>query len=154
MNAIEQKNAKKTTGVACPEEEVSLEVLRTAGVIEHVFSEKLKAYGITGTQYNVLRILRGADPQGLCRNEVRDRMLAPVPDATRLIDRLISSGYASKITNAEDRRYKTVRITTSGLELLAKLDEPVLEMHRAQLGHLSSEDLQQLATLLKAARNP
>ncbi len=135
------------------EEEVSLEILRTAAGLEHFLAEGLKAHGLTMTQYNVLRILRGAGSSGLCRNDVGARMIAPVPDATRLIDRLISAGYAQKDSNPDDRRYTTTRITKEGLNLLARLDEPILDMHRSQIGHLSSDELDQLATLLKAARN-
>lgn len=135
------------------EEEVSLEILRTAAGLEHFLAEGLKTHGLTMTQYNVLRILRGAGSAGLCRNDVGARMIAPVPDATRLIDRLINAGYAQKDTNPDDRRYTTTRITEEGMNLLATLDEPILDMHRSQIGHLSSEELEQLSTLLKAARN-
>lgn len=105
------------------------------------------------TQYNALRILRGAEPDGLCRNEVRDRLLAPVPDATRLLDRLIAAGYAQKEVNPNDKRYVTAKITSEGLALLAKMDEPVLEMHRKQLNNLSQSELEQLASLLKSAKS-
>lgn len=135
------------------EEEVSLEILRTAFALEHFLAESLKQYGLTMTQYNVLRILRGAGQQGLCRNDVGARMLSPVPDATRLIDRLITAGYAQKDKSGEDRRYTTTRITDKGLDLLKQLDEPVLELHRSQFGHLSTHDMQQLTSLLKTARN-
>lgn len=134
------------------EEEVSLEILRTAAGLEHFFAEGLKAHGLTMTQYNVLRILRGAGSTGLCRNDVGARMNAPVPDATRLIDRLICAGYAQKDKNPDDRRYTTTRITEKGLKLLAEMDKPVLDMHCSQIGHLSDEELQTLSTLLKAAR--
>lgn len=135
------------------EEEVSLQVLRTANGLEHAFSECFKSFGLTMTQYNALRILRGAEPDGLCRNEVRDRLLAPVPDATRLLDRLIAAGYAQKEVNPNDKRYVTAKITSEGLALLAKMDEPVLEMHRKQLNNLSQSELEQLASLLKSAKS-
>jgi len=135
------------------EEDVSLDILRTAADIEHFFTEGLKSYELTMTQYNVLRILRGAGPTGLCRNDVRDRMLTPVGDATRLIDRLIAAGLAKKTKNPDDKRFTTTRITERGLKLLSDLDEPVLDMHRSLLGHLPKSDLTTLSTLLKAARN-
>ena len=134
------------------EEEVSLEILRTAAGLEHFLAEGLKMHGLTMTQYNVLRILRGAGSTGLCRNDVGARMIAPVPDATRLIDRLSCAGYVQKDKNPDDRRYTTTRITKKGMELLASLDEPILDMHRSQFGHLSPEDLESLSTLLKSAR--
>lgn len=134
------------------EEEVSLEILRTAFALEHFLAEGLKQFGLTMTQYNVLRILRGAGKQGLCRNDVGSRMQSPVPDATRLIDRLISAGYARKDKSTEDKRYTTTRITDKGLALLDELDGPVLDMHRSQFGHLSETDMHQLTTLLQEAR--
>lgn len=145
------KSTSKVTSVRL-EEEVSLEILRTASALEHYTVEGLKRYGLTMTQYNVLRILRGAGQAGLCRNDVRDRMISPVPDATRLIDRLIAAGYAQKNKSTEDKRYTTTRITDKGLKLLAEMDEPVLDMHRSQLENLSESDLHQLISLLKAAR--
>ena len=96
------------------EEEVSLEILRTAASLEHFLAEQLKAYDLTMKQYNVLRILRGAGQNGLCRNEVRARMIAPVPDATRLIDRLI--------TAAMCRRTRTRTINGLSQPELRKVD--------------------------------
>ncbi len=148
---ITKSNAKATSSRI--EEEVSLQILRTASDLEHASADYFKSFGLTMTQYNVLRILRGAGPDGLCRNEVRDRMLAPVPDATRLIDRLIAAGYARKDSNPDDKRYTTARITPQGLALLAEMDEPVLEMHRSQLNQLSRTELEQLVKLLKTVGN-
>ena len=134
------------------EEEVSLEILRTAAGLEHFLAEGLKVHGLTMTQYNVLRILRGAGATGLCRNDVGARMLSPVPDATRLIDRLIAAGYAVKDKNPDDKRYNTTRITEMGLRLLDDLDEFILGMHQSQFGHLSESDLTTLSNLLQTAR--
>lgn len=136
------------------EEEVSLDILRTAFALEHFLAEGLKEHGLTMTQYNVLRILRGAGKQGLCRNDVGARMLSPVPDATRLIDRLIASGHAQKDKDPNDKRYTATRITEKGLDLLDKLDEPIMEMHRSQWGHLSAAELVTLSSLLRAAKPP
>ena len=134
------------------EEEVSLEILRTAAGLEHFLAEGLKAFGLTAKQYNVLRILRGAGSNGLCRNEVRARMIAPVPDATRLIDRLIVAGYAQKETDPDDRRFIATRITKKGLELLDKMDQPMLDMHHSLHGHLPKTDLNKLLNLLQTNR--
>jgi DNA-binding MarR family transcriptional regulator len=152
MTTETQSNARHTGRAERLEEDVSLDIVRTAADMEHFFAEGFKAFGLTMTQYNVLRILRGAGPNGLCRNEVRDRMLTPVGDATRLIDRLIAAGLAMKTKNPDDRRFTTTRITKKGLRLLSDLDEPVLDLHRSFLGHLPKSDLQSLSTLLKAAR--
>ena len=114
--------------------------------------EGLKAYGLTLTQYNALRILRGAGPDGFCRNEVRDRMIKPVPDTTRLLDRLVEAGLVERDREGDDRRFVTARITKRGLALLARIDGPVARLHEAQLGHVSRTDLRQLVGLLEKVR--
>jgi DNA-binding MarR family transcriptional regulator len=135
-----------------PEQEAHLNIERTAAVLSHAFADALKEHGITPTQYNVLRILRGAGKDGLCRNEVRDRMVAQVPDVTRLLDRLEDAGLIERERSTEDRRQVGTRITPRGLQLLTELDVPVAEIHRRQLGHLSSSQLKTLAELLTLAR--
>ena len=145
----EIKQSKPFTSV---EAETHLNIERTAAVLGHAFAERLKPYGITSTQYNVLRILRGAGAEGLCRNEVRDRLVAQVPDVTRLLDRLEALGYIARERSSEDRRLVSTRITASGLEILEQLEQPVLEMHARLLGHLSKAQLQTLIDLLTLAR--
>jgi DNA-binding MarR family transcriptional regulator len=134
------------------EEEASLNILRTAALLEHAVAERLKAFELTPTQYNVLRILRGAGPEGLCRSEVTERMLTPVPDATRLLGRLEEAGLVARDRNPDDHRVVTARITRSGLEKLADLDGPVQRMHEELLGHIPEEDLGRLTALLERSR--
>ena len=135
------------------EQEASLSVARTAALLEHGSAEALKPYGLTPTQYNALRILRGAEPEGLCRNEVRDRLIARVPDATRLLERLEEMELVVRAREGDDRRYVRARITGAGLELLATLDPVILELHRRQLGHLGERKLRALVELLAEARD-
>jgi len=134
------------------EQEAFLNLLRTAAALEHSLAEGLKPHGVTVTQYNVLRILRGAGPDGLCRNEVRDRMITPVPDATRLLDRLEEAGYVERCREGRDRRFVTARITPAGLDLLDGIDRPLEELHHRQLGHLSRSELRELSGLLSKVR--
>jgi DNA-binding MarR family transcriptional regulator len=135
------------------EQEAHLSIERTAAVLGHAFSEALKPHGITPTQYNVLRILRGAGEEGLCRSEIWERMVAQVPDVTRLLDRMEAAGLVERERSAADRRFVTTRVTPRGLRLLAELDAPVLELHRRHLGHLGEEDLRVLIDLLARARS-
>ncbi len=134
------------------EQEVFLNLVRTSAVLEHKVADALKPYGLTLTQYNVLRILRGAGPEGLCRHEVLARMLTPVPDASRLLDRLEGCGLVTRTRSTEDRRLVASRLTDRGRELLAEMDEPVAELHRRHLGHMNRKDLKELAALLRSAR--
>ena len=143
---------KQSKAFATLEQEAHLSIERTAAVLGHAFADALKPYGITGTQYNVLRILRGAGEAGLCRNDVRDRLVAKVPDATRLIDRLVDARLVTRSRESDDRRVVTTRITPQGLSLLAKLDDVVADVHRGLLGHLTREQLRTLIELLAIAR--
>lgn len=152
MNTTLREEIGQTRPFASLHQEAYLGILRTAAQLEHGLAEMLKAHGITHTQYNVLRILRGAGDKGLCRNDVRDRMVAKVPDATRLLDRMEALGLIQRQRDSEDRRYVTARITPKGLALLEELDEPVLELHGVQLDGLEDDELRTLITLLERIR--
>jgi len=121
-------------------------------MLSRPLAQVLKTEDLSATQYNVLRILRGA-PEGLACGEVANRMLTRDPDITRLLDRLEKRGLTSRCREAKDRRTVLTRITPEGLALLARLDGPVQEAHRKQLGHLGGERLRALAELLSACRS-
>ncbi len=148
-----QAEIKQRTPFPSREEEAYLSLMRTSAVLEHSGASWFKARGLTLTQYNVLRILRGAGAEGLCRNEVSERMIRPVSDATRLLDRMVGAGWVERVREEEDRRYVTARITEAGLDLVSKLDSEVEEFHREQLGHMSRDELTQLIELLNRARH-
>lgn len=135
------------------EEEALLNLWRTYEVLARAGEELFKTHGITGTQYNVLRILRGAGEQGLCRNEVRDRLVAQVPDVTRLLDRMEEMGLVDRERASDDRRMVFTRVTRKGLQLLARIDDPVTRLHERQLGHLGAAKLRALIRLLAEARH-
>jgi DNA-binding MarR family transcriptional regulator len=147
-----QGSIKQTKPFSSLEQEAHLNLERTTAVLGHAFAEALKRFDITPTQYNVVRILRGAGTGGLCRNEVRDRMIAQVPDVTRLLDRLEGAGLIARERQTSDRRQVLTLITQKGIDLLEELDEPVLAMHKRALGHMSPEQLGQLSELLTIAR--
>jgi DNA-binding MarR family transcriptional regulator len=152
MSSDLKNEIKQTKPFSSLEQEAHLNLERTTAVLGHAFAEALKRFDITPTQYNVLRILRGAGNSGLCRNEVRDRMIAQVPDVTRLLDRLEDAGLIARERQTTDRRQVLTLITEKGLELLDELDEPVAAMHKRSLGHMSAEQLRQLTELLTLAR--
>jgi DNA-binding MarR family transcriptional regulator len=143
---------KQTRPFSGPEQEAYLSLGRTWAVLEHAMSEALKPHGITPTQYNVLRILRGAGETGLCRSEVMERMIARVPDASRLLDRMEGAGLIARSRDAEDRRFVTTRITEKGLGLLKDLDKVVTALHRRQFTALDRNGLKTLIELLGLAR--
>lgn len=135
------------------EEEVLLGLARTADALSRRGEEVLKASGLTMTQYNVLRILRGAGAAGLSCGDVASRMITRDPDLTRLLDRLEARSLVTRARDEADRRVVTTRIARAGLALLAELDEPVQTANRERLGHMTKEKLQALAQLLDEARS-
>jgi DNA-binding MarR family transcriptional regulator len=135
------------------QQEAELNLVRTTNVLTDSFEQMLKPYGITGTQYNVLRILRGAGPNGLCRNEVSQRLLNRMPDATRLLDRMEDAGLVTRARSSEDRRLVTTQLTKRGSQLVDSLDSVVEKQHAEQLGHLSDKQLRMLIEILTAIRN-
>lgn len=135
-----------------PEEALFLDLLRTTDALSRRLAQLLKTHDLSANQYNVLRILRGA-PEGLACGEIGDRMITRDPDITRLLDRLEKQGLIARCRETKDRRMVMTRITPEGLKLLARLDEPVQQAHRDQLGHLGRERLRALTELLRDARN-
>jgi DNA-binding MarR family transcriptional regulator len=133
-------------------EEAYLNLIRTAVVLQDAFEQMLKPYGISATQYNVLRILRGADPEGLCRNELRERLITRMPDVTRLLDRMEEIGLVSRSRETTDRRLVTTYITKQGHRLVDDLDEAVAAEHLRTVGHLSKTQLTTFIELLTLAR--
>lgn len=133
-------------------QEAFLNLGRTAMVLMDDFEQMLKPYGISATQYNVLRILRGAGAEGLCRNEIRDRLLSRMPDVTRLLDRMEEAKLVMRVRSTEDRRLVTTMLTSHGRKLVDALDEPVRREHEKRLGHLSTGQLRSLIELLTLAR--
>jgi len=134
------------------EQEAFLNVVRTAAALSDQFEQMLRPADITPAQYNVLRILQGAEPKGLCRNEVRDRMLTRMPDMTRLLDRLEAAGLVSRARDTGDRRLVTTRITELGRDLLTGLEDKVAEEHRRRLGHLGEPRLKAVIELMELVR--
>jgi len=134
-----------------PEESAFLELLRASDMLSRGLILVLKREDVSLTQYNVLRILRGAE-EGLPCGEIAGKMITRDPDVTRLLDRLEKRKLISRSRETTDRRTVLVRITPLGLKLLARLDKPVQAAHRKQLGHLGRERLRALSGLLHIAR--
>src|SRR5580692_2928524 len=106
------------------EQEVYLSILRTASELSYAVDQFFRPFDITPSQYNVLRILRGVGTDGLCRNEISERMVTTTPDMSRLLDRMKKAGWVTRERAEEDRRQVSTHITRSGMELLARLEKP------------------------------
>lgn len=135
-------------------EEAYLNLSRTEAVLSDGIDRVLAPAGLSLTQYNVLRMLRGAGKGGLCRNEIRDRLITRMPDVTRLLDRMEEAGLVSRVRSSVDRRMVTTTLTNEGLALVDSLDGRIDAAHARQLGHLSSNQLVSLIDLLTLARHP
>lgn len=129
-------------------------LLKTADNVGQEAEQLLRSQGLTGAQYNVLRILRGAEPHGLPCRGIADRMISHDPDMTRLLDRMEKRRLITRMRQTDDRRVVKTRITRDGLELLKTLDQPVRELHKRQFRHMTAARLKILAQLLEEARAP
>ena len=134
------------------EDEAFVNLLRTVDALMQGVATTLKPSGLSPAQYNVLRVLRGAGPDGLACREIGERMIAKDPDITRLLDRLEERDLISRSRDRADRRVITTRITDKGMRILKELDKPIEELHVKQLGHLGEQRLRSLVDLLEAAR--
>ncbi|HLL90314.1 MAG TPA: MarR family transcriptional regulator [Tepidisphaeraceae bacterium] len=152
MSAKLAHEIRKQNPFDAAEQEAFLNLQKTADALAADMADVLRPSGLSPTQYNVLRILRGVGSYGLPLGEIGQRMITRDPDLTRLVDRLEKRKLVARNRCDKDRRRVYGRITDDGLTLLASLDAVVLDAHRRQLGHLGPERLQQLIALLEDAR--
>jgi DNA-binding MarR family transcriptional regulator len=134
------------------EDSIFISLQKSADFLGLEAEQLLKPHGLTGTQYNVLRILRGAEPEGLACSGIGDRMISHDPDMTRLLDRMEKRGLITRARQTNDRRVVKTHITPAGLALLKSLDQPVRELHKRQFRHISAARLKTLAQLLEEVR--
>ncbi len=139
---------------ASAEEEALLNLLRTADCLQRAFQRISREWGVTSTQYNVLRILRGSHPQGLTCSAIGDRMITAEPDITRLLARLKGQKLIRQHRDRHDRRVVWTQISEAGLDLLQQMDPLIQQEPKNLLGHLSERDLTELTRLLELARKP
>ena len=151
MTSRLQTEIKQTKPFVSLEQEAVLGLLRTAAIVDHANDEALRPFGLTGTQFNVLRILKGAGTGGLCGREIGERMINRVPDVPRLLDRLEKAELISRVRDREDRRHVTARITDKGRELLEEighLSNPIESWFK----RLSADQLKALIAALDVIR--
>jgi DNA-binding MarR family transcriptional regulator len=134
------------------EEEAFLNIHRTADLLDQRLTELLRPHGLTGRQYNVLRILRGAGECGASCKEIGARMVTTDPDVTRLVDRMQARGLVTRTRSIHDRRVVSIRIAVPGLDLLASLDKPVNDLALSAMGALRQEELSGLIHYLERLR--
>jgi len=133
-----------------PYQEALLNLMVASAYLRDMGQSMFEPHGITLTQFNVLRILRGAHPQGYARCEIAQRMIDRAPDLTRLIDRLVRIGLAERVGSRVDRRQSITRITRRGLELLERIKPAMAQLNRSMAERLSREDAEELSRLCEA----
>jgi DNA-binding MarR family transcriptional regulator len=146
-----QAELKKRRQFESPHQEAVLNVLRTNDQFQNKFGRLFRHYGLTPSQYNVLRILRG-EAQPMPCLEIASRMVQVVPAITGLIDRLEAQALVLRDRCIEDRRIVYITLTDKARKLLAQIDEPVMNLHRELVGHLNQAELRELSRLLEKAR--
>jgi DNA-binding MarR family transcriptional regulator len=134
--------------VRTPRQDAMVALLHAAGHVRRALEDVCNAYGLTHDQYNVLRILRGAEPDGLPRFAIAERLIDHAPDVTRLLDRLQREDWIERTRSPEDRRLSMSRITRRGLELLAAVDPEIRAVHERIASALSQTDVRHLRRLL------
>jgi DNA-binding MarR family transcriptional regulator len=137
-----------------PEQEVFLNLWRTYDRLRILEEDLFSQHGLTPQQYNALRLLSAEHPNKLRTLDLAGRLVSRAPDITRLLDKLEQLGYVERDRDADNRRVVHIGITEAGRDLLRRLREPIRRCHVRQLGHLSGQQLQELTTLLRAARQP
>ncbi|MBI1740753.1 MAG: MarR family transcriptional regulator [Candidatus Koribacter versatilis] len=147
-----QAELKQKVPFTSREQEAYLSLLRTAAALQSRVETKLKGFGLTGTQYNALRILRGAGPDGMPCSDIGERMITRDPDITRLLDRLQKRGLVERSRGKQDHRVIYGKIKVSGLKLLSEMDRPIEKHGREILRHVGQGKLQQLIDLLELVR--
>ncbi len=153
MKSAIQSEIKQSKPFHSLAEEAGVALARTADRLNDRVAAMLKPFGISPTQYNVLRILRGAGPQGRMCSEIADRMITRDPDVTRLLDRMQKMGWIERARDTKDRRVVITRITKQGLDLLKQIDQPLDEFNESELGHLGQRKLRTLIELLDEVRH-
>lgn len=152
MTSKLQGEIKQAKPFAHLQEELWLNLSRTAATVGHTIEQRLRPSGLSPTQYNVLRILRGAGKDGLGQSEIGSRLVAQVPDVPRILDRMERAGWVQRQRGVQDRRVVMTTLTDCGLEVLQTLDGPMVEMMAEMFTGMSQDDMQRLNELLVAAR--
>jgi DNA-binding MarR family transcriptional regulator len=137
-----------------PEEEALLNLMRTADCLEREFQRVSREWGVTSTQYNVLRILRGSHPRGLTCTAIGERMITAEPDITRLLARLKALKLIRQQRDRNDRRVVWTQISEAGLELLCQMDPTIQRTPKKLFNHLTEHEVAELTRLLELARKP
>ena len=152
MSSTLQDEIRQSVPFISMREELWLNLSRTAAEIGHEIEQSLRPFGLSPTQYNVLRILRGAGPEGLCQYEIKERLVAQVPDVPRILDRMEKAGWVNRVRAESDKRMVMATLSDEGMKLVGQLDAPLPDIMESLFRGLSQEEQARLNELLVVAR--
>jgi len=152
MTSKLQEEIKQRKPFESLQEELWLNLSRTTAMVGHVIEQRLRRRGLSPTQYNVLRILRGSGAKGLCQYEIAERLVAQVPDVPRIVDRMEKAGWVERVRGQADRRVVMASLTQAGVALVGELDAAMDDLHSVLFKDLTQEEMERLNELLVAAR--
>ena len=152
MSASLQDEIKQAKPFVSLREELWLNLSRTTAAVHHELEQRLRPSGLSPTQYNVLRILRGAGCNGLCQYEIRDRLVAQVPDVPRILERMEKAGWVTRTRGEQDRRVVMAVASAEGLRVLGELDGPMARWVEELFPGVKDEELRRLIEVVVAAR--
>lgn len=147
-----QDEIKQTKPFTSLEVEAYLNIMRTEAVLSQAVHACFKEYGVTQTIYNLMRIIRGGPDEGVPCSNIAERLIARVPDVTRLVDRAVNLGLVTRHRPDNDRRVVLLSLTPAGRELLEKIARPLDAIHRQQMGTLSEDELRTVVDLMTRLR--
>ena len=153
MTSRLQEEIKQNRAFPSRRAEAMLSVMRTASVLEHEMNEALRPFGVTHTQYNVLRILAGSGDTGLCGRAVGERLIAKVPDVSRLLDRMHEMGLIRRERDPADRRHVTASISDEGRRVVAESRPRLDELLHRRFGALDERSVDTLVDALSTVRD-
>ncbi len=152
MTPTLQEEIRQSKPFASLQQEVLLNIARTAAVLGHRMEQHFRPFGLTATQYNVLRIIAGAGPEGISQCDIAGRLVAETPDVPRLLKRTETAGLIRRCANPADKRVLRVLLTPAGTRLLQQITSQVDAMTTDFFPHLSKTQLRALNELLNASR--
>ncbi|MEO7080100.1 MAG: MarR family transcriptional regulator [Flavobacteriales bacterium] len=130
-----------------------LNLLFTSNWLKHMDAERLRPHGLSPQQYNILRILRGAEGKKMSMRDVLQRMLDRAPNATRLTDKLIAKGLVLRERCTDDRRVVHLLISAKGKELVNSMDKDAERVVDLVAQKLTKTEAQTVNTLLDKLRS-
>ena len=146
------EEAIKTTQFKDALHKASLNILYTAWWLKTMMTQELKLFGLTHEQFNVLRILKGKNPEAMCVKDIASRMIEKSSNVPRIIDRLVAKKLVKRTTDPQDKRHTVMTLTAAGLNILELCSEKIEEVIGGKIPR-EIKDAEKLNELLEQFRS-